>query len=264
MIREALDSLGRQDGAVGEVLFLDQQNDPALAAHCAGLSTDALVFRAVAVPPSGLSEARNRSLEMAAHDIVLFLDSDAVAGPGWAGALAAALAAEEVGVVGGRVVPRWHRPPLILARSPVVLEQYSLVDLGPDTRSCDKVVGANFGLHRSRLGTEARFDTALGRRPGTLLGGEETDLCRRVRALGLDVRYCGAAGVEHQILPERIRFAWLQRRFYYAGISRALQGGRPRPYHGSRAPLRNLWLIPLLPAYALGLMRGWAGKRADG
>jgi len=257
LIRETLDSLGRQRGVAGEVLFLDQQDDPETATHCGSLSTQDLRFTVVNVPAGGLSPVRNRAIELAANDIILFIDSDAVADPGWAAALAHSLTRDTVGVVGGRVVPRWHRPPGFVSRAPIIQEQYSLIDLGPDEGPCAKIVGANFGLHRGRLGEQAFFDTDLGRRPGSLLGGEETDLCARVRGLGLEVCYNGAASVEHQILPERINLAWVQRRIFYAGVGRALQGGLPNPYHGGRGGVAaNLGVIPVLPAYALGMLKG--------
>jgi hypothetical protein len=188
-------------------------------------------------------------------DSILFLDADAVASPDWARALHAALARDAVGLVGARILPTWHRQPLLIAASAVVRDQYSIFDLGPALRPFHRVVGAGFGLHRGRLGDEAHFDERLGRRPGSLLGGEESDLARRTLARGLRVLYEGHAVVQHQILPERISYRWILRRMFYAGLSRALLSGAPSP---SRAlSLTDYLAFPLvLPFYGAGYLAG--------
>ena len=205
-----------------------------------------------------LSHARNLAIAEAAHPTILYIDADAVAAPGWAATLAAVLDAPDVGVAGGRIVPRWHARPLWTARASVVLDQYSVLDLGPGRVDVAKFVGASFGLRRDRLGDEARFDPGLGRRDGRLFGGEDSDLCRRAQAMGLRIVYDGAAVIEHQVMPERIRHAWVLKRMYYAGLGRATQGGPPAP---SRSPGLWDWLaLPLiLPPYIAGYVAGRLG-----
>jgi GT2 family glycosyltransferase len=161
-----------------------------------------------------------------------------------------------VGVAGSRIVPRWHRPPPLLARSRMVLASYSMLDLGGDEQVVDRVVGAGFGIHRGRLGDAAHFDESLGRRPGGFLGGEETDLCVRARARGLSIVYSGRALVEHQVLPERIANRWIMRRFYHAGFERALTTGSIRPSPQGRNAWDYLAYAVTLPASLLGYWRG--------
>lgn len=57
---------------------------------------------------SGLSGARNSGLRAASGDVVVFLDDDAAAQPGWLGALLAPYADPGVLGVGGHIEPEWR------------------------------------------------------------------------------------------------------------------------------------------------------------
>lgn len=259
---DTLRSLGRQEGVEATVLFLDQRDGTALRELCAALDNERVRFRYIRIPPRGLSHARNQGVTAAADDIVLFIDSDAVAEPGWARNLGETLARDGVGIVGSRILARWHESPLLIARSRMVLGCYSMLDLGPDQVAVDRVVGAGFGIHRGRLGPDAAFDESLGRRPGLLLGGEETELCLRAHNRGLAIFYDGRALVHHQVLPERISLAWVMRRFYFAGFERALIAGRlPRSPRWSSG-WDYLAYAVTLPATLLGFWRGRRARRA--
>jgi GT2 family glycosyltransferase len=257
LLWETLDAVAAQQGLTGEVLVLDQAGDEATAARVASIARPGWSFQWYPIAARSLSYARNRAIEMSRFPLVLFLDSDALADPRWASELAATLAKAGVGVAGGRIMPKWHRRPLFITKSRFAREQYSLLDYGPGEAAVAKVVGAGFGIHRERLGQDARFDERLGRRAGLLLGGEETDLCARAARAGVGVRYNGRAVVYHQVLPERIRYSWLLKRIFYAGVSRALRGGAPSSTH--RLTLWDLVFMPvILPVYIVGYLRGRA------
>ena len=255
LILQALESLSRQQGVSAEVLLLDQTPSRAIARQCEALSTPTMNFKHQEIPAKSLSFARNEAIRLAAADRILFLDADAVAEPNWASALDNALALDAVAVVGTRILPRWHRRPLIIARSGIVLDQYSIYDLGSEQRPIHRIVGASFGIHRGRLGSEAYFDEKLGRSKGTLLSGEESNLCRRAIEHGLKVLYEGRVLVYHQILPERISYRWVLRRFFYTGINRSQLGGAPNPSNSF-----DIWdylaLPVVLPSYIAGYLYG--------
>jgi GT2 family glycosyltransferase len=102
-LSRALGSLVRQDPAAAELLVVDNGPDRSaldlVAREYPGV-------RAVAEPIPGLDFARNRALAAASHDIVLFLDDDAVAQPGWVEAASRPLLEDAlVGVTTGRVEP---------------------------------------------------------------------------------------------------------------------------------------------------------------
>ena len=261
LVLETLESLAKQRGVRGDVVFLDQSWRADFAETVEALSTGAIRFSCKPCPRNGLSHARNLGLEAAHADIVLFIDPDGLAAPDWAAELASALKRTGAGVVGARVLPKWRGRKPVLAFSKVVMDQYSLLDWGEETMSAPRVVGAGFGVRKSAAPAEMYFDEALGRRDGKLFGGEETDLCARVAAAGGGIAYCGSAVLHHQILPERLTWKWVLRRLYYAGLGRAQRGGAPSPSH---APGVWDWLLApvILPPYALGYFRARRLARA--
>jgi GT2 family glycosyltransferase len=104
LLERALDSLLRQSVPPAEILVVD--NAPA------GEETRSLVgsrfpsIRYVAEPVPGLEFARNRALVAARHEVLAFLDDDAVADVAWTGALLRVFETEpRVAVCTGRVEP---------------------------------------------------------------------------------------------------------------------------------------------------------------
>jgi len=259
LVNETLDSLAVQHNIAGEIIMLDQAWRQDFANKVAARSTKALQFSCLSCEERGLSFARNCGLQIAANDIVLFIDPDAVADPFWAERLAQTLSSPCIAIAGSRILPKWLGAIPLLAKASVVLDQYSLLDWGEQEQDAARIVGAGFGVRKSAARDEMFFDEALGRREGKLFGGEETDLCARVCAKGGRVVYCGGSIIHHQILPERLTSSWIIRRLYYAGIGRARRGGAPSP---SRSP--DLWdwtLMPfILPPYMLGYCRGMMGR----
>lgn len=255
VLLDALEGLAAQRAVRAEVLLLDQAPSTRITEACRALSNTCIRFRSEAIEVKGLSFARNEAIRRATTERLLYLDADAAPDRDWAQRLARALSGDSVGVVGARILPRWQARPLLLANAPLVRDQYSVFDLGTGVREVSRVVGAGFGIHLGRLGRDAYFDERLGRRPGTLISGEEAELCHRARARGLRVVYDGSALVHHQILPERIRYRWLLRRFFYTGLNRAWLGGTPNPSE----PLCG-WdyvaLAVVLPSYLAGFLVG--------
>jgi len=256
LARDALESLARQQGVAADVLFLDQRYDPVFAGAIEGLSCPAVRFAVRPIAVHSLSFARNQAIRAATGDILLFMDCDAIADPRWAAELVRVLRQDGVAVAGSRIVPRWARPPLLMARAHVVWEQYSLLDLGPGIREVARVVGAGFGIDRRRLGEDARFDETLGRRDGRLLSGEDSDICVRARVRGLRILYNGEALIEHQIAMARITHRWIFKRLFYAGANRATLGGSPSASHGLSA-----WDALFLPVIAIPYVAGYAWGR---
>lgn len=253
LVCETLESLARQREISGDVLFFDQNYDADFAETVEAHSSTAITFKCIPCEEKSLSYARNKALATARHDIVLFIDCDAIADPGWAKHLTDALEGEEISIAGARILPLWRGRPPVLAKANVVLDQYSILDWGEEVKVASRVVGAGFGLNMRRFRDEIYFDEMLGRREGKLFGGEETDLCARLEKAGGRIVYCGKAVVQHQILSERLTVAWVLRRLYYAGLGRAQRGGAPAP---SRAPGFWDWaLLPvILPPYAAGYL----------
>ena len=260
LIVGTLKALALQENVSAVILFFDQRPDAETASLCQSLDSENIRFNYRPLEPCGISRARNTAIAACKTETLLFIDADAIPDPGWAASLAEALLPDNVGIAGGRILPEWHKPPLLITKARTVREQYSMLDYGDDMLQVPRVVGASFGIHLERLGQEARFDEDLGRRNGLLLGGEESDLCTRARDAGLQILYQGKAVVHHQVLPERIRYRWIFRRLFYAGVNRALRGGMPSPSH--RMTLWDYIFMPLVMIpYALGYRKGLQLRR---
>ncbi len=257
LLHQTLEGLSKQKGIRAEVLFLDQFENLETKNYCNFISTDLIKFRYVLIKPISLSYARNYAIKHCKTPLLLFIDTDAIPEKNWAQILSSSLLKEKVAIVGGKIIPKWHKKPLLLSKSSIVSEQYSMLDMGVKEIEVKKVVGANFSLNIERISEkQLYFDEELGRKEGVLLGGEEVDLCERVARTGMRVLYNGQAIVYHQVLPERIKYSWIFRRIYYSGFSRALRGGKPEP----TTKKRNFWdyitLPIILPAYIFGYIRG--------
>jgi GT2 family glycosyltransferase len=254
LLLETLASLAEQRQVDANVLMLDQQDAPDIARFCSENSSAHVRFDYQVIPAKSLSYARNEAIRQCSTDLLLYIDTDAVADPFWAYELSRHMDARQAAIAGGKIIPRWHKAPSFLQRSRVVLDQYSMLDLGDVVVPIKKVIGANFAINKTLLGELAHFDEHLGRQNGKLLGGEETELCARALRQGLAVYYVGSAKVHHQVQPERVTFKWISSRMYYGGYSRALRGGRPEPNNAGQrlTGWDGAALALLLPFYLSG------------
>ncbi len=104
MLGRALESMRSQSPPPAEVLVVD--NAPPDDATRRLVMERFPEVRYVLEPRPGLDVARNRALAEARRDVVAFLDDDAVAEPGWTGALDAAFRREpRLAVCMGRILP---------------------------------------------------------------------------------------------------------------------------------------------------------------
>jgi hypothetical protein len=134
----------------------------------------------------------------------------------------------QIGLAGGPVAPRWESaPPRWLEKvadtygplaSPLALLDYgpSSVDLGVRT-----VVGANMAVRRSVFLAVGGFAPHLGKLRGTLLTGEDHELCQKVQAAGFRAVYTPDAIVRHWVPADRMRVRYYLSWFFWSGITHA-------------------------------------------
>lgn len=197
-------------------------------------------------PQAGKSHALNRAVGMAEGDIVAFTDDDVNVDRAWLDETRNALAREDVALVGGPVAARWEatvphwmrdaaaRHPRLSA--PLALLDYSpdVIELGPRT-----LLGANLAVRRDVLNEVGGFATHLGKLRGTLLSGEDHELCVRVQRAGFRAVYAPSAVVHHWVPAERARVGYFMNWFYWSGITNALLE------RDTAQPARALWGVPL-------------------
>lgn len=171
----------------------------------------------------GLSGARNTGVDLATADVVVFLDDDAAAQPGWLAALAARYADADVLGVGGRIDAAWDtaRPSWFPAEFDWVV---GCSYIGQRPGRVRNLIGANASFRRELFG-DGGFVTGFGRSSGVLLplGCEETEFCIRVsrtRPNGVFI-YDDSAAVRHRVPAARETFSYFLSRCYSEGLSKA-------------------------------------------
>jgi GT2 family glycosyltransferase len=231
----AVDSVREQDAPAAEVLVVVDHN-PALLERARAAFADP-----VRVLPNsrrqGLSGARNTAVAAATGDVVVFLDDDAAARPGWLGALLGPYADPEVIAVGGIAHPRFPgaRPSLLPAGGAdgdatgeldwIVGCTYT----GQPTQRAEvrNLMGCNMSARRAVFADVGGFAEDLGRIGRNPLGCEETEFCIRARQAarraGRSARivFEPAAQVDHRVSADRVRWSYLRRRSWSEGLSKA-------------------------------------------
>ncbi len=191
-------------------------------------------------PRPGVSHARNRAVEGADGEYLLWTDDDIRVTPGWMRAYLEEFERHpEAGVLGGPIeldfeqpMPEWLRRTL-----PHFVAAYSGLDLGPQHERLDPEdhsqipYGANFAI-RHELQARYRFDPGRGRRAGGLLSGEETTLLQTAMLDGAQGRWVPAARVLHFVTRSRQRTRYLRGLFagyaYYDRDGQRKEGGAGR------------------------------------
>ena len=223
-IRAALDSLACQTVPPAQVIVVADHN----LGLCHRLAAE---YPDHEVIPSefgqGLSGARNTGVAHAAGDVVVFLDDDARAQPGWLEALLACYDDESVAGAGGVVLADWSPP-----GRPAWLPEEFLWVVGCSYRGQPVVkaevrnpIGANMSFRRLAFDRAGLFDSSVGRtftssRP---LGCEETEFSIRLRRLspGARIIYEPRAAVHHHIDQSRATWRYFLGRCHAEGCSKA-------------------------------------------
>lgn len=155
----------------------------------------------------GLSYARNKGIEQATGDWLIFLDDDALVEPHYVASLLQVLPLyPEAGAFGGPIIPFFED-----GKTPDWFSRFTWgfvgkQDLGASVttfQSPQFPFGANLGIKRTTLDKVGIFNTALGRNAKQLLAGEEKDLGLRIHQAGISVYYFPTLPVQHCIPPHR-------------------------------------------------------------
>jgi len=181
---------------------------------------------------AGSSYARNRAVEEARGDFILFIDDDAVAEPEWAAELLGEIEQRQLDVVCGLVLPRWSiAPPQWLGPSLYVRlavhDQTRIAAASPSERdTIHNYFSANAGFRRRTFAKYGQFRRDLGVKEGNPMSGEDTELFARIITEGGTVGFTPRARVHHLIPPERMQPSYLRRKSFAFGYGSAVAGGR--------------------------------------
>lgn len=177
----------------------------------------------------GPSEARNLGIAAAQYNTLIFIDDDCLPGKNWLQQYYLAWKAfPSAAIIGGAVtVVKTVIQPKLRFRLSDHAWCFAITQLGAKSRWLTKhevVFSANFSLNQQKIPLTKEnnfFYPELGRREkfGLLLG-EDWELCLRTHVMGGKVAYWPECRVINEISNERVRFSYLLRRYWLAGIER--------------------------------------------
>jgi glycosyltransferase involved in cell wall biosynthesis len=228
----------------------------------------------------GLSNARNRAIDEARGEYIVFMDDDETADPGWLQAFDRATGRIAPDAFGGRIEvlfeegkrPRWLDDDILPFLGKLDLGMIE----GRITNPGTPIFGGNFGFRRSLFREIGNFDSGLGRRGKQNIGGEDTQMFRRLMAQGRVVYWVPEAVIHHRIQTWKLKRSYFLDLHFQQG---RIEGSRnrqqrsrvPPPYlfgHLARAVKAALaqrlsaggdkaLRKEMNVAYFLGYIRGW-------
>ncbi len=181
----------------------------------------------------GANAARNAGVRAAGAELIVFVDDDIEAPPGWLDALlAGARSAANREVFGGPIRPRLEGGgPRTCGREQVPI---TTLDLGSQDRDATLVWSANMAVRRSAFERVGEFDESIHGR------GEEEDWERRYTAAGGRIRYLAGAGLDHRRSGPDATVSALARAAYALGRSARRHDVRKGQAPPMRGELRTL------------------------
>lgn len=237
---DGLRGLATPQGPRFEIVIVDNASTDGTGDSVSTWQLDGVVTRVVPEPAVGLWRARNRAIEAAQGNYLLFIDDDVTVSPDLLAAYQRAIVEHpDAPFLGGPIVPVLDPPAsemalAIAARQPGV---YSALDLGADLQHLlptDGPWGANCCIRMASIGAE-RFDPRFGYSGPESVSGDETEfLSRLFKRHGPGVWVPGAR-VDHRIPASRGTWEYLQRSAYGSGRARV----RLAVLHG-----RRRWTLP--------------------
>jgi glycosyltransferase involved in cell wall biosynthesis len=217
-------------GVQWQVLIVDNNSTDATARVIRSFEAY-LPLRSVFEPEPGHANARNRAVREVDADYLIWTDDDVLVDPEWLNAYVRAFRTwPDAAFFGGPVEP-WFEgtPPRWLKEHwRQVANVFAVRELGPTPFAFTNLLvpfGANYAV-RMLEQRKYLYDLTLGRRPHSVIGGEETQVIRRMLAGGATGWWVPDARVQHVVPRERQSPTYVRRFFTGQGEVE----GRTRTY----------------------------------
>ncbi len=200
-----------------EVVIVDNDQDRTGQAVCDEVQPQLpWPMRYVVEPRRGISAARNKAIACALHtaDFIAFIDDDEVPEPTWLSELLLVQQRHNADVVTGPIVPEFSDG----VPAWIVKGKFFATPRHPTGVQRDVAYTGNV-LVRSEVfrNMDDYFDERLA-----LIGGEDSQLFRRIRRAGSSIVWADDAVAYEYIPKSRACFSWLVARFYRIGNARGL------------------------------------------
>ena len=227
-LTRCLEAVGRQRRPTNEVIVVIDHN-PELLVQLVALRSDAALKVVASTGQRGLSGARNTGVSVAKHDVVVFLDDDAVPEEMWLAELLRPFHDPEVVAVGGRIDPAWPTErPWWFPRHLDWTVGCTIPSMPPEGGPIRNVFGASAAFRREALHVVGGFNPLLGRVGRNGAGCEETDVCIRLRQHDAEalILYAPRSVVRHRVTADRATVRHVLRRCLAEGKSKAVLSKR--------------------------------------
>jgi glucosyl-dolichyl phosphate glucuronosyltransferase len=224
LLSQTLESLKKQRNASAhkaEILVVDNNSkDETRKVTEAFSASSPWLVRHIFETRQGVSYARNRGISEAKGEIVAYLDDDVEAEPEWLENMAVCFAETGADVIGGRIERKWdcEKPEWLVEEISAPLIRQNFGDKRVSMTSAKSwMVTANLAFRRRVFEKCGVFDVTVGRRAGSLVGGEEPEMFRKLHAAGFKVFYEPKAVVWHKVEKERLSKDYMRRWFFDTG-----------------------------------------------
>jgi len=237
-LRTTLETLAAQrvsGGFTWELLVVDNNStDGTRAVIEAFVAAHPGRIRYLFEPRQGKTFALNTAIARARGSILCFTDDDVRLQADWLARLVSAMQQYRCGAVGGRILPEWTqpRPAWLETTGPYRLGSVIVsMDLGDafcwfsDTDTLP--LGASLAVTASALQRVGSFRTDLGPTTGSLIRGEDSDICRRLLSAGERLLYVPDAIAFHPVDDRRLTRAYFERYYFDQGRARTREEGLP-------------------------------------
>ena len=240
--------------------------------------------RVVREPKLGLSHARNRAIRDAGGEYLVFMDDDETPDPEWLRAFERVMLSERPDALGGRIEVMFEDGERPAWLQDEVLGFLGKLDHGPAARRLNDpgtpIFGGNFAFRKALFERIGGFDTELGRKGQANVGGEDTEIYRRMLAAGCAVWWVPQAVIYHRIQTGKLRRSYFLDLHFRQGRTEGMRkrgsaSRLPPPYlfgqlwraaraaflerlrEGANVSLRREMNV----AYFLGYVHGWTNGR---
>jgi GT2 family glycosyltransferase len=191
----------------------------------------------------GLSNARNRAIQEACGEYLIFIDDDETPDTDWLCAYERLIEDKQPDAFGGRISVLFEdaRPAWLQDNLLGFLGELNRFDsITPLTAPSTSFYGGNFGFRKSVIDRVGGFDATLGRKGSDNTGGEEVDFYRRLLSAGYKVWWTPEAVIYHRIQAIKLSRRYFLDLHFCQG---RMEGCRQR---GTASRVPPFYLVPQL------------------